>query len=99
MFVHCVFFRLRDDLTAEGRREFDEGVRSLLDIETVRHGFVGAPADTHRPVVLRDYSCGLVVAFDDKAGHDFYQDDPVHDRFRNECSHLWEDVKIYDVQE
>lgn len=99
MFVHCVFFRLRDDLSAGDRQTFDEGVRSLLDIETVRSGFVGTPADTHRPVVLRDYSHGLVVVFDDKAGHDFYQDDPVHDRFRNEYSHLWEDVKIYDVQE
>ena len=40
----------------------------------------------------------LVLAFDDAAGHDAYQDHPVHDAFRDTCSHCWAQVRIFDVQ-
>ena len=98
MFIHCVYFWLRDDLSDASRRRFDEGVHALLDIESVRHGFVGTPASTDRPIIDRSYSCGLVVVFDDEAGHDLYQEHPIHDRFRNACGDLWMAVKIYDVE-
>ena len=96
MFVHCVYFWLRDDLTDAERGRFVEGVRSLTTLDTVRHGWVGTPADTDRPVIDRSYSYALVVAFDDEAGHDAYQVHPVHDRFRDTCASLWIQVKIYD---
>jgi hypothetical protein len=96
MFVHAVYFWLRDDLTPEERDRFAEGVRSLRAIECVRHGWVGVPAATDRPVIERGYSRALVLVFDDEAAHDAYQTHPVHDRFRAECGGLWTAVRIYD---
>lgn len=96
MFVHCVYFWLRDDLSEADRGRFVEGVQSLTTIETVRHGFVGTPAATDRPIIDRSYSFALVVAFDDETGHDRYQDHPVHDAFRERCGSFWSQVRIYD---
>lgn len=98
MFIHCVYFWLRDDLTEEERTRFLEGARALTEIETVRHGWLGTPADTDRPVIDRSYSYGLIVCFDDEAGHDRYQDHPVHDDFRDHCAPFWTRVQIYDVR-
>jgi hypothetical protein len=97
MFVHCVYFWLRDDLSEAERRRFVEGVESLTKIESVRHGWVGTPAATDRPIIDRSYSYALIVAFDDVAAHDAYQVDPIHDRFRDTCAPFWRQVKIYDV--
>lgn len=98
MFTHSVYFWLRPDLAPNERAKFLAGVRSLLGISSVRHAFYGAPADTDRPVIERSYSYGMVVVFDDVAGHDAYQVDPVHDRFRAECSPFWARVQIFDFE-
>lgn len=98
MFVHCVYFWLRDDLSEAEHRQFVEGIHSLTTISSVRHGWVGTPADTDRSVIDRSYSYALVVVFDDVEGHDAYQFDPVHDRFRDGCASYWKQVKIYDFE-
>ena len=97
MFVHSVYFWLRPDLTEEEKEKFWAGARSLTEISSVRHGWVGTAAATDRPIIDRSYSCALVVVFDDEAGHDHYQTDPVHDRFREECAPYWSKVLIYDA--
>ena len=97
MFVHSVYFWLKPELTEEQRAKFWEGVRSLTTIESVRQGAVGTPAATDRPVIDSSYSCALIVSFDDDAGHDAYQDHPVHDKFREECATFWSKVLIYDA--
>jgi hypothetical protein len=97
MFVHAVYFWLRDDLTAAERLAFIEGVRSLRTIDTVQHGYVGVPAATDRAVIERGYSHALVLVFADQRAHDAYQTHPVHDRFRDTCSTLWRKVLIYDT--
>ena len=96
MFIHAVYFWLRDDLSPGERQQFVDGVRSLATIETVRHGYIGTPAPTDRPIIDRSYSYALVVAFADQAAHDVYQVHPVHDRCREECAPLWTRVQIYD---
>lgn len=98
MFIHSVYFWLRDDLSDEERSKFVEGALSLTRIETVRHGYLGTPAGTDRPIIDRTYTFGLVCAFDDVKGHDAYQDHPVHDDFRDSCSSFWKDVKIFDME-
>ncbi len=95
MLVHAVYFWLKPDLKPEDVRKFDEGVRSLLKIPNVLHGWVGKPAETDRPVIDRSYSYALVVAFEDMAGHDIYQVHPIHKSFL-ECSGMWTKVQIYD---
>lgn len=98
MFVHCVYFWLREDLSDDERRQFLQGVESLTSIETVRESYVGTPASTDRPVIEKSYSCALVAVFGDKAGHDAYQDHPVHDDFRDNCADFWTNVRIYDFE-
>ena len=96
MFVHAVYFWLRNDLTPAQRRQFEDGVESLRHIDGVRNSYLGVPASTDRPVIERGYSRALILIFDDEAAHDRYQDDPVHDRFRKNCGSFWTSVRIFD---
>lgn len=96
MFVHAVYFWLRDDLTPDERTRYEAGLRSLAAIEGVRAAYIGSPAPTDRPVIERGYSRALVLVFDDEAAHDAYQVHPVHDRFRAECGGFWTAVRIFD---
>lgn len=98
MFVHCVYFWLRDDLSPHDLDAFVDGASRLTTIETVLHGYLGVPAGTDRPVIDRSYSYGLVCVFEDRLAHDAYQIDPIHDEFRDTCSSFWKTVKIYDVE-
>jgi len=96
MFVHTVFFWLKRDLSQADRAAFEKGLASLLEIRTIRHGAWGRPADTDRPVIDRTYDYGLTTIFEDKAGHDAYQVDPVHTAFVDACSKYWIRVLVYD---
>ncbi len=96
MFVHAVYFWLRNDLSAAQLKQFDAGVHALRAIEFVQAGYIGVPADTNRPIIERGYSRAMVLVFRDEKAHDGYQVHPVHDRFRTECSPLWTKVQIFD---
>jgi hypothetical protein len=96
MFVHAVYFWLRNDLTSAQLERFAAGLESLCRIDGVRAGYIGVPAPTDRPVIERGYSRALVLVFADQAAHDAYQDHPVHDRFRKECGTFWTTVRIFD---
>jgi hypothetical protein len=95
MFIHSVYFWLKPGITAAEEQRFSSALISLTKIQSVRHGWCGEPAATDRPVIDRSYTYGLVVAFDDAAGHDAYQVDPVHEAFRK-LHDLWTQVRIYD---
>ncbi len=96
MFVHAVYFWLRENLTSDQQAKFVAGIESLRSIETVTQGWIGLPAPTDRPVIERGYSRALVLVFVDQRQHDIYQRHPIHDRFRAECSGFWTQVRIYD---
>jgi len=98
MFVHHVFFWLREGLGNEEIQKVEEGIKSLLSIEAVKYGDVGKPADTDRPVIDRSYSYSLLTVFEDKDGHDIYQPHPTHKKFIEECSPFWSKVLIYDSE-
>jgi hypothetical protein len=98
MFVHHVFFWLKDGLSYEEIQTFEKGVSSLLKIEHVKMGDVGKPASTDRPVIERSYSYSLLLVFEDMAAHDAYQPHPDHKAFIEGCSHLWNRVLIYDSE-
>ena len=96
MFIHSVYFWEREGLSAADRAEWEKVLRSLLKIETVKHGWLGTPAPTDRPIIDRSYTYSLTLAFADQAGHDVYQEHPVHDVFRESCARYWREVLIYD---
>lgn len=96
MFVHHVYFWLKEGLSEEDIQTFEKGVSSLLKIEHVKMGDVGKPASTDRPVIDRSYSYSLLLMFENQTAHDAYQPHSDHKAFIERCSHLWERVLIYD---
>ena len=97
MFVHSVYFLLRDDLSPADRAKFVDGIRSLTTIPDVQLGVIGTPAATNREIIDTTYSYALVVTFADAAGQDAYQVHPVHDAFRESCKGFWKEIVIYDA--
>lgn len=98
MFIHHVFFWLKNDLSKEDVGLFESGVTSLPSIEHISFGDVGKPAATDRHVIDKSYSYSLMLQFKDQESHDAYQLHPTHIKFVDNCSRLWEKVLIYDSQ-
>lgn len=98
MFVHHVFFWLKEDLQASDVQKFEETVKTLPGISSVKFGDVGKAASTDRPVIERSYSYSLLLVFESLEQHDSYQVDPVHETFVSTCSSLWSKVVIYDSE-
>jgi hypothetical protein len=98
MFVHSVYFWLKEGLSDAEVVDFLRGMNSLREIESVRQFHAGPPADTDRPVIDRSYSYGMLVVLDDAKGHDVYQEHPAHDAFRQNCARYWSRVLIYDFE-
>ncbi|MBW8686181.1 Dabb family protein [Chitinophaga rhizophila] len=98
MFVHVVNFWLKPGLSEADIKQFEEGVQSLKAIESLVMFNVGKPAATDRPVIDKSYSYCELTVFNDEAGHDIYQQHPIHLAFVENCKHLWEKVLIYDSE-
>jgi hypothetical protein len=100
MLVHSVFFYLRPDLTSAQREEFlKEGLESLRAVPSVKAAYIGVPAGIPpRPVVDLSFSFSLTVLFDDVAGHNAYQADPIHLAFIARFKSCWSRVQIYDAE-
>ena len=95
--AHHVFFWLKNPNSKEDLNRLLEGLRTLEKIESVRKIHIGVPASTEkRDVVDSSYSASELIFFDDVAGQDAYQVHPVHKKFVDQCSHLWQKVVVYD---
>jgi hypothetical protein len=96
--VHHVFFWLKNPSSKEDLAKLLAGLKTLAKIETVRGVHFGVPASTEkRDVVDNSYSASEILFFDDTAGQKIYQDHPIHKKFVEDCSHLWEKVVVYDA--
>lgn len=96
-FVHSVYFWLKADLPTSEVERFEAALRQMVDeSEFAVTGHIGKPAGTDREVVDNTYDYSLIVTFEDAAGHQAYQDEEPHDRFRVVASELAERVQIYD---
>jgi hypothetical protein len=96
--VHHVFFWLKNPGSKEDLAKLIAGLRTLQKIETIKKMHIGVPASTEvRPVIDSTYSASELMFFDDLAGQKIYQDHPIHKRFIEDCSALWEKVIVYDV--
>jgi hypothetical protein len=96
--VHHVFFWLKNPSSKEDLQKLQAGLRTLGQIKEVRQLFIGVPASTEkRDVVENTYHVSELMFFDDLDGQKAYQDHPIHKKFIEDCSHLWEKVVVYDV--
>lgn len=97
--IHTVVFWLREDLTDEERMAFVEDNRSLITIPSVKRLYFGPPAPTEpRPIVDSSYDYLLILHFDDLAGQDAYQVDPLHEKMLEEHRDKWTRILVYDSQ-
>ena len=95
--IHSVFFWLNENISDADKKAFLEGVNSLRNVSTVKNCYIGPPASTEaRGVVDNSYSYALIVHFDDVAGHDSYQGDPIHLKFVEDHKDKWTKVVVYD---
>lgn len=96
--IHHVFFWLKNPGSKEDLDKLLAGLKTLKKIETIRKMHIGVPASTEiRPVVDSTFSASELMFFDDLAGQKIYQDHPIHQKFIQECSNLWDKVIVYDV--
>ena len=97
--IHHVFFWLKNP-SPEGQQKLLAGLRTLENIRTVRKLYVGIPASTEkRDVVDNSYHVSELMFFNSLEDQEAYQNDPIHKKFIEGCSHLWEKVVVYDVQD
>lgn len=99
MFIHHVFFWLKEPITAEIRSKFEQALRDLVKVETIVDFHLGIPAGTSRDVIDASYAYSLLTTFKNKEDQDVYQTHPIHLKFIEENSMLWEKVVVYDTIE
>lgn len=96
MFVHHVFFWLKNQGNSEDYNQLKQGLETLMDIEPKTLAHIGVPASTNRPVIDTSYDFSLLLIFKDLEEQDKYQKHPIHLKFVEECSALWSKVVVYD---
>lgn len=96
LFVHHVYFYLKNPGSIEDRDKLVAGLRKLSKVKTIKMFHIGKPADTNRDVIDRSYSISWMLHFNNVADQEVYQTDPIHLKFIEECSSLWQKVVVYD---
>lgn len=95
-FVHVVFFWLKQESSENKKRFLKELMKFVDNMDVIKSKHVGTPANTDREVIDSSYSFCLVAVFDSKKEHDIYQEHPLHKKFIENASDLWEKVLVYD---
>ena len=95
--IHHVFFWLKEPKNEAHKKQLVKALNDLLKVETIKLSHIGFPAGTEsRDVVDHSYSVSYMTMFADQAGQDAYQVHPLHVKFVEENSHLWDKVVVYD---
>ena len=96
VFVHHVYFWLKNMDSKEDIEKLIAGLKKLSAVKTIKQFHIGKPAGTKRDVIDTSYSVSWLALFDNKEDQDSYQTDPIHLKFVDECSSLWQKVVVYD---
>lgn len=96
IFIHHVYFWLKETGNAEHHAQLIEGLNKLSTVTTISQFHIGLPADTNRSVIETGYAVSWFVLFANAEDQASYQVDPIHLKFVEECSHLWSKVIVYD---
>jgi Stress responsive A/B Barrel Domain len=96
MFIHHVYFWLKNPGTEADIEQLKKGLQTLTVIETIGMYQIGIPAATNRDVIDSSYSVSWMLMFDNLEDEEIYQHHPIHKKFVEDCSHLWSRVVVYD---
>jgi Stress responsive A/B Barrel Domain len=96
LFVHHVYFFLKNPNNEADKTKLLEGLEKLSKVPTIRMVHIGSPASTNRSVIERGYSISWLCFFDNLEEQEVYQKHPIHLKFVEDYSHLWEKVIVYD---
>lgn len=96
IFVHHVFFWLKNPASTTDRDKLVEGLKKLTKIPVLRKYYIGYPAATSRGVIDNTYAVSWLTFFDHLEGEEVYQKHPIHLKFIEEYGYLWEKVIVYD---
>jgi hypothetical protein len=96
IFIHHVFFWLKNPSSADDRNALIKGLQKLSVAKTIRQFHIGKAAATSREVIDTSYAVSWMLIFDNEEDQEGYQVDPLHLNFIKECSHLWSKVVVYD---
>lgn len=97
VFVHTVFFWMKEDFSEEDAKFFEDGLEKLGKVPSIHSYKWGKPAGTPRDVVDNSYTYAWIVDFTSAEKQDEYQVDPIHLKFIEECDGLWTKVQVYDT--
>lgn len=99
MLQHNVYFYLNQEVTQEQKEQFEEGLRDLLEIETIYKSELGIPGPTQvRDVTDHSFGYSIFTWFETIEDYNIYADHPEHLEFIDTYSDLWADVKVYDSE-
>ncbi len=97
LFVHHVYFWLKNPNSEADKAKLLEGLNKLAKVPTIRMVHIGTPASTNRSVIERGYAFSWLCFFDNLEEEEIYQKHPIHLKFVEDYSHLWEKVIVYDA--
>jgi len=97
VFVHHVFFWLKEPENSEARKQFQQGLDTLIAIQQIQSIHIGTPVESASEVVDDSFSYSLLTFFKSKEDQDNYETHPIHQKFIQDCQHLWKKVIVYDA--
>ena len=95
-FVHHVYFWLKNPHNEADKAKLIEGLEKLAKVPQIKMAHIGIPASTNRSVIDRSYAVSWLLFFENIEDEEIYQKHPIHLKFIEENSHLWEKVIVYD---
>ena len=95
-FIHHVYFWLKNAGSKEDKAKLTEGLTKLSKVKTIKLFHIGQPAGTNRDVIDSSYALSWFTLFDNAEDQQSYQTDPIHLKFVEDYSHLWNKVIVYD---
>lgn len=96
MFIHQVYFWLKNPQSSQDRDKLLEGLMKLKKVKSIKMVQIGVPAGTSRDVIDGTYTFSWLTIFASPQDQDAYQVDPMHKKFVEDYAHLWSKVIVYD---
>ncbi len=96
LFIHHVFFYLKEPNNAQHEALLLEGLHKLAKVPSIQYVHIGKPAVTNRSEIVKDYTVSWMCFFKNIIEEEIYQTDPIHVDFIKEYGHLWEKMVVYD---